>query len=75
MSAIINFLKGIADGVKAAIDFLLSMIADIAYVVQLTAKFVAEIPQYLSFIPGPVVAMIVAMFAVVVIYKILGREG
>lgn len=75
MTAIIDFLKGIADGVNAAIAFLSSMVADIAYVVQLTAKFVAEVPQYLSFIPGPIVAMIVSMFAVVVIYKILGREG
>lgn len=75
MTAIINFLKVIAEGVKGAMDFLFSMIADISYVVQLTAKFVAEVPQYLSFIPSPIVAMIVSMFAVVVIYKILGREG
>lgn len=75
MTAIINFLQGIASGVTAAIEFLLSMIADVAYVVELTAKFVAQIPDYLSFLPSPILAMVVSMFAVVVIYKILGREG
>lgn len=75
MTAIINFIQGIAAGVQAAIDFLLSMIQDVAYVVQLTAEFVAQIPTYLSFLPAPVVALIVSIFAVVVIYKILGREG
>lgn len=75
MTAIINFLQAIATGVQAAIDFLLTMIADVAYVVELTAKFVSQIPGYLSFLPAPVLSMVISMFAVVVIYKILGREG
>lgn len=75
MTAILNFIQGIADGVKAGVDFLLSMIQDVAYVVQLTATFVVQIPMYLSWLPAPVVALVVSIFAVVVIYKILGREG
>lgn len=75
MSAIISFIQGIAAGVQAGVDFLLSMIQDVAYVVQLTAEFVLQIPTYLSFLPAPVVALVVSIFAVVVIYKILGREG
>lgn len=75
MTAILNFIQGIADGVQAAIAFLLTVIEDIAYIVQLTAKFVVQIPTYLSFLPPSVVALIVSIFAVVVIYKILGREG
>lgn len=75
MTAIITFFQGIGDAVIAAIDFLLSFIQDVAYVVELTANFVAEIPTYLSFLPAPVVAMVVSIFAVVVIYKVLGREG
>lgn len=74
MKALISFIKGIASGVTAIVSFLLTMIEDVAYVVTLTAKFVAQIPDYLSFMPAPVLALIVSMFAVVVIYKILGRE-
>lgn len=75
MTAIISFIQGIAAGVQAGVEFLLSMIQDVAYVVQLTAEFVLQIPAYLSFLPAPVVALVVSIFAVVVIYKILGREG
>lgn len=74
MTAIINFIQGIAAGVQAAIDFLLGLIEDVAYVVQLTAEFVLQIPNYLSWLPAPVLAIIVSIFVVVVIYKILGRE-
>lgn len=74
MSAIINFFKAVANGLIAIVEFLGSMIADILYVVQLTGEFVAQIPQYLSFIPAPVLAIILSMFAVAVVYKILGRE-
>lgn len=75
MSAIIDFLQGIAEAVTAGVEFLLSMIQDVAYVVELTAKFVVDIPTYLSWLPPEIVAIVVSIFAVVVIYKILGREG
>lgn len=74
MSALISFIKGIATGVTSIVSFLLTMIEDVAYVVTLTAKFVTQIPDYLSFMPPAVLALVVSMFAVVVIYKILGRE-
>lgn len=74
MSAIINFFKAVANGLIAIVEFLGSMIADILYVVQLTGEFVSQIPQYLSFIPAPVLTIILSMFAVAVVYKILGRE-
>lgn len=74
MTAVIDFLNGIASGILAIVDFMSDMIADILYLVQLTAEFVVKIPEYLSFMPEPVLAIIVTMFVVVVIYKILGRE-
>lgn len=74
MTAVINFVKGIGDGLMAIVDFVSGLIEDILYMVKLTAEFVANIPEYLSFLPPSVIAMIVSIFAVVVIYKILGRE-
>lgn len=75
MTAIINFLKSITDGVLAVLEFLFSIIQDTAYMATLLGKFVLEVPQYLSFIPAPVLALITTIFTIVVIYKILGREG
>lgn len=75
MQAIIDFFKAISDGVSAALGFLLSFIEDTVYVIQLTGEFVAQIPSYLGWLPSSVLAVVVSIFAVVVIYKILGREG
>lgn len=75
MQAVIDFFVAIADGLLAIVDFVGSLVEDVLYVVQLTGEFVSSIPDYLSFLPAPVLAIVVSMFAVVVIYKILGREG
>lgn len=74
MSTIINFLKGIANGVTSIISFVLDTIKDVLYVGQLLAEAVAQIPQLFSFLPAEVLALIVTALTVVVIYKLLGRD-
>lgn len=75
MTAIIEFITGIADGLFAIVDFMGGLIEDLLYVVTLVGKFVVSIPEYLSWLPAPVLALFVSLFSVVVIYKIVGREG
>lgn len=75
MNAILEFFAGIADLLVGAIDFLIGLIGDIVYLVQLTGKAVSSIPGFFQWLPAPVVALLVTIFGVVVIYKILGREG
>lgn len=75
MQVIIDFFKGIGDVISSCIDFLIGFISDIVYMIDLTAKFVAEIPNYLSWLPSGVLAVVISIFAIVVIYKVLGREG
>lgn len=75
MKAIINLLKGFINGVTSVVNFVISMIEDIVYVVKLTAEMVLEIPSYFSWMPPAVLAIIVTIFGVVVVYKVLGREG
>lgn len=75
MSAIITFFEGIVDAITGAIDFLIGFIEDIVYIVKITGEFVLEIPNYLAWLPAPVLAIVVIVFGVVVIYKVMGREG
>ena len=75
VNAIISFFTGIADAVTALFSFLFSIISDLVYLVQLTAKFLLQIPVYFSWLPSPVVSLIILIFSIVVLYKILGREG
>lgn len=75
MKAIVDFLSGIGDGIMAVVDFVIGFFEDVVYVVKLTGEFVLQIPSYLSWLPPEVLAIVVTIFTVVVLYKILGREG
>ncbi len=75
MKALVEFIKGIAEGVTAAIDFLFGTIQDLVYMVKLLGQFILDVPAYLSWLPAGVVAIFITIFSIVVIYKILGREG
>lgn len=75
MKAIADFLQAIGNAIVAGIDFVVGFFQDIVYIIQLTGKVLAQIPSYFSWLPAELLAIILTIFAVVVIYKILGREG
>lgn len=75
MQAILDFFVGIFEVISSLIQFVIDFIGDLVYVVQLTATFVANIPVYFAWLPSTIVSLIVTIFAVVVIYKVMGREG
>lgn len=75
MDAILNFFSGIADAISSLFDFVFGIVSDLVYLVGLTGKFLAQIPAYFSWLPSQLVTLLVTIFAIVVLYKILGREG
>lgn len=75
MDGIIQFLKTIGDAIVAAFDFLVDLIADLIYVIQLLGKVVLQLPGFFSWLPGEAVSLLLILFSIVIIYKILGREG
>lgn len=75
MEALIQFFSSIGNAIVMAFNFLFSAIKDIVYVIALTTETVRNIPVYFSWIPPQVMVIIVTLFSIVVIYKILGREG
>lgn len=75
MQAIVDFFTGLFDIVVSLVEFVISFIGDIVYVIELTGVFVSNIPSYFAWMPSVYVTIIVSIFSVVVIYKILGREG
>lgn len=75
MDAIIGFFTGIADLLSGAFDFLLGLVADIVYTVSLIVKALAALPSFFLWLPPPVLALVLTIFAVVAVYKIIGREG
>lgn len=69
-----DFVNSIINILLAFWDFVIDFFEDVAYVVQLVTSFVAGIPKYFSWLPAPILALIVAIFGVAIIYKVLGRE-
>lgn len=77
-----NFIEEIYDGImvivdffQTIIDFIVNLVQDLIFVVQLLADVVLNIPNYIGWLPTTCISMLVVGFSVVVIYKILGREG
>lgn len=75
MDAIISFFETIGEAISSVISFVISFFQDVLYLIQITGKVLAQIPDYLSWMPPKLSALLVVIFAVVVIYKVLGREG
>lgn len=75
LETIKDFFVGMIDIIVSLVDFVIGIVEDLVYVVTLCGQFVLKIPAFFSWLPSGVVALIVTVFAIVVIYKILGREG
>lgn len=75
MVEIITFFKGIGSAISSWYSFLLQFYKDLVFVVKLTAKFLSELPQYFSWLPGELLALVISVLGIVVVYKIMGREG
>lgn len=75
MDALLSFFKSIGDTIVAVIDFVIGLFQDLIYMISLLGKVVLNIPSYFSWLPAEVIALIVTLIAIVVIYKVLGREG
>ena len=75
MGALTDFLLGIGEGLLAVVTFVIDFFTDIAYLIKLTGEFVLKVPTYLSWLPTEVLALVVSVFTIVVLYKVLGREG
>ena len=75
LGGIVKFFTGFANIVTSVVDFIIGFVQDIVFVVKLTGSFLAKIPQLFSWLPASVITILVVIFGVVVVYKVIGREG
>ena len=75
MKDVLEFLKGIGNAITSVVEFVIDFFQDLVYVIEVVSKTVLSIPSYFSWLPSAAIAIIVTIFGIVVIYKILGREG
>lgn len=70
-----NILTSIGNFFSTVWDFLIHFFEEIVYVVKLLGTVIISIPSYFTWLPGSVISLIVLGIGIVVIYKIMGREG
>lgn len=75
MEAIVSMLESIGNFIASIVDVVLGLIQDILYIIEITAQTVASIPTYFTWMPSASLSLLVTIFGVVVVYKVLGREG
>lgn len=75
MDAIINFFKSIGEVITSCFDLLWTFINDLIQIIMMLAKFLGQIPSFISWMPDPLPTILFSVFTVVVVYKIAGREG
>lgn len=75
MDGIIKFFQGIGDAIVAVFDFVVSLFSDLVYLIQLLGSALANMSGFLDWLPPEMVSLLLVLVSIVVIYKILGREG
>lgn len=74
LDSIFDAISKIIEFLNTIWEFITDFLKDTFSMIKLVGETVAQIPDYLSFLPAEIVAVFVSIFSVVVIYKILGRE-
>lgn len=75
LEAIKNAVTNIIDFIEMIYNFIKTLVTDTATLIKTVGHTVASIPDYFSMFPAELLALIVALFGIVVVYKFLGREG
>lgn len=74
MDVLIDFISGIGDAFLGVIDFVVSMVTDLVFLVQLLGDILLQIPTFFSWLPAEVSAVLVIGVSIASILKIAGRE-
>lgn len=75
MQVLIDFFSTIGNSIILIFEFIFSFFRDLVYIIKVTGLFLYQIPVYFSWLPSTLISSLVVLFGIVVIYKIMGREG
>lgn len=75
MDSLIRFFESIGNAIVTIFQFIVSFFQDLVYIIGLTGSILLKIPEYFAWLPSSLLSLLVTIFGIVVIYKIMGREG
>lgn len=70
-----DLLHSIADYIHLFFVYLGQLCKDTVFVINLLGSFFVHIPSYFSWLPSQLLTILVTLIGIVVVYKVLGREG
>lgn len=69
-----DVLTSIADFFSTAFNFVISFFREVVYLIQLLASAMINMPSYFVWLPTTITVLITTALAIIVVYKILGRD-
>lgn len=75
MQGIMDFLIGLGEIIGSLVGFVINLVKDLLYVVGLLGTLIIKIPQMVNWLPSACITLVATTFTIVVIYKVIGREG
>lgn len=71
-----NFFESIYDFIMTCIDFIIGLVEDIIFLIQTVTSAMASVTDVIPVLfPASIAVLFVGIITIVVLYKILGREG
>lgn len=74
MQWLADLLTELGNLIKNGFEAVMSFFADIATLGSNVGKAITSIPSFLGGLPSELLALFVSLFAIVAVYKILGRD-
>ena len=75
MESLAEIFQSISNWFDLIFDYIFGFFGDIVYLIRITGYFLLRIPDYFSWFPSEGSTLISLTFSIVVVYKVLGREG
>ena len=75
MQAIIDFFTTLGSVIVSVVEFVIKFFKDLIYVIGLLGNMILSLPAMIGWLPSVCISLTVTAFSIVVIYKIMGREG
>lgn len=75
LDVIMQYINGFFNILDSLVSLLLELLTNLVCMVSMLARVSASIPDYFTWLPENIVALISVGITVVVLYKVLGREG
>ena len=74
MDAIFDLLSMIGNVITGVIDFVVSFVADLIFIVQFIAYVLIQVPGFFLWLPSSLSVILVVGISAAAIYKIAGRS-